>query len=229
MPQVCYAMTEKSSKAEAMGDKTASSLRDKQQELSRNLAREVILRALADVIVEQGVHDFSVQTVADRAGVSHRTVYRHFASRDELLRELYLWLDDRLDRLELPDFSNNAWKIPEAITSIFRALDEEDRMVRAVSIVGLTTDHQTDQRRLRTADFHAALRELAPDLDEDAFSAQFAVIRSLAAAQQWFILRQQFGLSGDLSGPAVARAITVLLEDLVARNEEARQKTEEDQ
>jgi len=210
-----------------MSGKTAPSLRDKQQELSRKLTREVILRALSDVIVEQGVHDFSVQTVADRAGVSHRTVYRHFASREELLNGLYLWLDDRLGELELPGISNNAWEIPKAITRIFLALDEEDRMVRALSIVGLTTNHQTEQRRQRTAEFRSALRELAPDLDEEAFVAAFAVIRSLGAAQQWFILRQQFGLSGDHSGPAVARAITVLIEDLVARNESARQKAEE--
>jgi len=210
-----------------MGNTTSPSLRDKQQELSRELAREAILRALADVIVEEGVHNFSVQTVADRAGVSHRTVYRYFPSREELLHGLYLWLDHRLHRLELPEISNNAWEIPEAITPIFRALDEEDLMVRALSIVGLTTDNQTEQRSQRTAEFRAALRELAPDLDEQEFVAAFAVIRSLAAAQQWFILRQQFGLSGDLSGPAVARAIRVLLEDLVVRNEAAHQKVEE--
>jgi len=207
-----------------MGDRTTTSLRDKQHESSRQIAREVILRALSDVIVEQGVHEFSVQTVADRAGVSHRTVYRHFTSREELLRGLYLWLDDRLGRLELPAISNDAWDLPEAVERIFRALDEEDRMVRALGIVGITTDHQTDQRKKRTAEFRVALRELAPDLDEQEFGAAFAVIRSLAAAQQWFILRQQFGLPGDISGPAVARATTVLIEDLVARNEAARRK-----
>jgi len=212
-----------------MIDKVAPSLRDKQQELSRELSREIILRALSDVIVDHGVHDFSIQTVADRAGVSHRTVYRHFSSREELLHGLYLWLDDRLGRLELTGVLNSAWELPEAIESIFRALDEDDRMARALSIVGITTDHQTDQRKKRTADFRAALRQLAPDLDEQEFGAAFAVIRSMAATQQWFILRQQFDLSGEESGPAVARAIRVLIEDLVTRNEAAREGPEEDQ
>jgi len=212
-----------------VSDKTATSLRDKQQELSRNLAKEVILRALADVIVDQGVHGFSVQSVADRAGVSHRTVYRHFASREELLRGLYLWLDDRLAGLGLSGFPSSPWEIADTTTSVFRAFDEEDRVARAVGIVGLTTDHQTDERRLRTAKFRAAFRQLAPDLDEQDFEASFAVIRTLASGQQWFIMRQQSAMSGDVSGPAVARAIKVLLEDLVVRNEAVRQKTEESQ
>ncbi|MCB1015943.1 MAG: TetR/AcrR family transcriptional regulator, partial [Acidimicrobiales bacterium] len=29
--------------------------------------------------------DFSVQGVADRCGISHRTVYRHFPTRESLL------------------------------------------------------------------------------------------------------------------------------------------------
>lgn len=33
---------------------------------------------MVEVILEGGLPGFSVQEVADRAGVSHRTVYRHF-------------------------------------------------------------------------------------------------------------------------------------------------------
>lgn len=46
--------------------------------------RRAILDALAEVIVEKGGFGFSVQQVADRAGVTHRTVYNHFPSREAL-------------------------------------------------------------------------------------------------------------------------------------------------
>ncbi len=48
------------------------------------MTREAITDAVADVIREQGI-DFSVQDVADRAGVTHRTVYRHFEGREALV------------------------------------------------------------------------------------------------------------------------------------------------
>src|SRR5512134_923948 len=47
--------------------------------------RERILDAVVDVVTREGVHAFTVQNVANAAGVSHRTVYRHFATREALL------------------------------------------------------------------------------------------------------------------------------------------------
>lgn len=197
---------------------TNPSLKEQQQELSRELTKEVILRGLAEVILEEGVHAFSVQAVADRAGVSHRTVYRHFNTREELLAGLSEWLDKRLVDLGLPGEPRDTAEMLDALPKIFAVLDKEDRMSRAMVRVGLATDIETDGRSKRTKAFRKRIREIAPDLDEAEFEDAFAVIRSIASSQQWFILREQFGLSGDRSGPAVEHAVRVLLDDLNARN-----------
>ena len=47
--------------------------------------RKVILDAAVDLFLERQSDEFSVQEVADRAGLTHRTVYRYFPSRQELL------------------------------------------------------------------------------------------------------------------------------------------------
>jgi len=203
---------------------TNPSLKEQQQELTKDLAKEVILRGLADVILEEGVYTFSVQAVADRAGVSHRTVYRHFATRDELLEGLSLWFDKRLGDLGLPNEPGNPGEILDSLPRIFKILDTEDRMSRAMARIGLTTDIETERRTSRTQAFRKRIRAIAPDLDEDEFEAAFAVIRSIASAQQWFILRQQFGLGGNQSGPAVSHAVKVLMDDLAARNDAATNK-----
>ena len=44
-----------------------------------------MLRATLDVIAEQGVTGFSVDTVAARSGVSKATIYRHWGSRARLI------------------------------------------------------------------------------------------------------------------------------------------------
>src|SRR6188474_1654380 len=46
--------------------------------------RRAILEAVAQEIAESGLTGFSIQGVADRAGVTHRTVYNHFPTRDAL-------------------------------------------------------------------------------------------------------------------------------------------------
>ena len=47
--------------------------------------RSAILSAAADLFLARDGASFSVQEVADRADVTHRTVYRHFPTRADLL------------------------------------------------------------------------------------------------------------------------------------------------
>ena len=46
--------------------------------------RTAILEAVAAEIAASGLTGFSIQGVADRAGVTHRTVYNHFPTREAL-------------------------------------------------------------------------------------------------------------------------------------------------
>src|SRR6266498_575027 len=47
--------------------------------------RKAILDAAVELFLDRRSDGFSVQEVADRAGLTHRTVYRYFPSRQELL------------------------------------------------------------------------------------------------------------------------------------------------
>ena len=57
--------------------------------------RERIVDALVEQVWEERLTDFSVPKVAKRAGVSTRTVYRHFPTRDDLLDAVGARLIDR--------------------------------------------------------------------------------------------------------------------------------------
>jgi AcrR family transcriptional regulator len=88
---------------------------------SRN--RERIVSAARDVLVEYGP-DVPLDTIASRAGVGNATVYRHFASRKELILQATLYSMARIaDEAEaaLTDGDDPF----EALRSfIFRAADE---------------------------------------------------------------------------------------------------------
>ncbi len=49
------------------------------------LAKEKLLAAAAEVLLETGVNGFTVDEVARRSGVAKTTIYRHFESGQELL------------------------------------------------------------------------------------------------------------------------------------------------
>jgi AcrR family transcriptional regulator len=61
-------------------------------DVARN--RAVIIEAAREVITEPG--ELKLSAVAKRAGVGQGTLYRHFATRDELVRALY---DREIDEL----------------------------------------------------------------------------------------------------------------------------------
>jgi AcrR family transcriptional regulator len=81
----------------------ADTLREKQ----KRLTKELILGAAADEIVEKGLGQFSLQAVAERAGVSNKTLYNHFENRETLLGELGRWADELMleqgGPVDLPD------------------------------------------------------------------------------------------------------------------------------
>jgi len=48
-------------------------------------SREKLVRAATDLLVEAGPRGVTVDAVADRSGVAKSTLYRHWASRDDML------------------------------------------------------------------------------------------------------------------------------------------------
>jgi AcrR family transcriptional regulator len=51
--------------------------------------RDAILKATLELVAERGFHDTPMSQVAKRSGASPGVIYHYFASKDELIRELY--------------------------------------------------------------------------------------------------------------------------------------------
>lgn len=54
---------------------------------SRPQRRDQIVRATLAILAEQGLHAWTTSTLARRVGVSEATLFRHFASKEEILSE----------------------------------------------------------------------------------------------------------------------------------------------
>ena len=62
------------------------------------LNREAILRAAGDLFYEDGIRSASMDSIARRAGVTKRTVYHHFRSKDDLIAAWLAALDVEVRR-----------------------------------------------------------------------------------------------------------------------------------
>lgn len=66
--------------------------------------REAVLGAALELFVERGFHGTTVPEIAERAGVGAGTIYRHFASKEAVVNELFRQHKQALTARVLRDF-----------------------------------------------------------------------------------------------------------------------------
>src|SRR5262245_60328768 len=127
---------------------------------SRQRTRRAILEAMADVITETNGIAFSVQAVADRAGVTHRTIYNYFPTREALCEAFSEYVDELLAAAggltEAPAISLAT--LPAVVEELYRTLARRDRYVRAAVMLMLGNRRPMKAWRGRT---HALEKEIA--------------------------------------------------------------------
>lgn len=68
----------------------------------QEIRREEILGAVFNTILEEGIHQLSMERVASRIGVAKATVYKYFESKDEIYARLYLdYYQDFINQISL--------------------------------------------------------------------------------------------------------------------------------
>lgn len=186
------------------------------QEAKRD-TRTRILDAMVDVVTHQGVHAFSVQNVADAAGVAHRTVYRHFPSREDLLEGLDELIELRGREAGIKPEPAGLDDLPGLVEPAFRAFDALKDAMRAYVVVSIALGRSVPsfERRSRAVRTHIA--RAFPNLAPDEVEKAGGVIRLLFSTRSWFLLTTEQGLSTTAAAEAVSGAIEVLVADLSAR------------
>lgn len=125
-----------------------TSTRPLRADAARN--RELLLAAAADEFAERGL-DASVADIARRAGVGKGTVFRHFASKDDLIAAIVL---DRVDALNtvgerLLDAADPGGALLEFLTAA-----AHQRQQRDLSFLQEAGELTAEVTRVRTRMFH---------------------------------------------------------------------------
>lgn len=104
------------------------------RERQRQEREQLILRAAADLFVERGYHDTSMEDIATRVGIAKGTVYLHFASKEDLTLALVeqgvRHFAQELDAILASDGTPRA-KLEAVFAGIYGAMDDEISQVFA--------------------------------------------------------------------------------------------------
>jgi AcrR family transcriptional regulator len=184
-----------------------SALRETQAQLTRGL----ILDALIHLLDDRPADEISTRQLAEHAGVSLRTVYRHFPDRDSLLNGLAERLATVMGTRDLEAALQTIDDLGPMIKTMYAANDDFAALVRAEVLFNCDPARQAQESRHRTDRTTALIATAFPDIDARDQRHLVALIRSLSAGRTWLQMREGFGLKGTQSGPLVAWAINALL------------------
>ena len=193
-------------------------LRERQAEA----VRAAILDALIARLEHQIMDKVSMDELARDAGVSRRTLYRYFPSREALLAAAEEFIVERLG-LQM------AIAGPDGISARFREssyrLEQAPGLSRALRQTTTGLDLRPPLRARRVESIIAALEPLTRDLYPADARRVVAVIAYLCSANAWVSIGDESGLPGEEIRAAVTWAIETLLAD-VRRRGAARSETD---
>lgn len=182
----------------------SSELRKAQAEATRSR----ILDALVEVLAE-GVDTLSVPAVAERAGVSIGTVYRHFGDKAGLLNALIPHTRTRTG-IEI-DTPESLEAMRDVVRQVFRHFESTDDLLRAAlaSRIGRDVRIQGSAERLEL--MKETFQQLRPGLDPqdlDHLAKLGLILTTSEVYQQW---KDRLGMGPDEAADEVTWAITALM------------------
>jgi AcrR family transcriptional regulator len=178
------------------------SLRERQKAATRGLILDTALE-----LFHGGEVGFSHETIAERSGVSARTVYRYFPSQ----AKLYLALWQRIRDLTETRFPTTEGDLLPLVHQQFRQFERHAPLVRAGLTSPASAEIMSHGWEEGHAAFQKALAEVTAGLPEEEGRWLVAVCQSIYSAPFWQMLRTRGRLSGDAAAKAAAWAIGAVL------------------
>jgi AcrR family transcriptional regulator len=173
----------------------------------RAATRQAILDASFEQLRERPAEPFSHETVAIRANVSARTVYRYFPTRNDLTAALWS---------KLRDETGTRWpqaekEIVPQLRRTFRQFEQVAELTRAAIAAAATTDYPVHGSSEGRAAFRQSLSVLIGGLSMAEGKRLVAAGVAIYSAPFWQMLRDRGQLSARDAEEAAATAMQALI------------------
>jgi AcrR family transcriptional regulator len=174
--------------------------------------RMSILKALVDLIVEEGPGTISIPQVAARADVSVRTVYHYFPSKEALFDGLTSSMSALVATPDgdVQSASHSPGELAAAMPAVYRYLEANARMFRALSVSELGARIASSRHAGRVGRIDAALAPIRDRLDDDEYRRLRGVVGLIASFDGYDALTGIWGLTRDEAADAASWALRTL-------------------
>ncbi len=196
-----------------------NSRRRQQAEQTRN----AILDALARQLADNNSTDFSVDEAAREAGVTTRTVFRHFPTKEKMLEGVSEWVLGITGRVEIPQSPAQFARTAQTSYAMF---EEHAGLMRALLLSELGRGVRTRLSPRRRKGLSDALEPAVAGLPPNETKAVKALLIHLLSAETWWQLHDAFGVKGEDSARVTGWTIDLVLEALRSGNHPASRSTE---
>ena len=176
--------------------------------------RRAILDAVAAEIAESGLLGFSIQGVADRAGVTHRTVYNHFPTREALNDAFAEHVEAVLGERGLAEAERDvgALGLPKLARQFHASIGSNAAELQAYVMMTIAAGKAARVFRDRSKKLEKLLEgELGP-FEPGVARLVTSAIRLFLSSAGWFLLSKHHGLSPAEAGRMSEWALRVLLD-----------------
>ena len=194
--------------------KSGGSLRERQAAV----IRDAILDALADRLDHEDPDDIVMPQVAADAGISLRSLYRYFPTREAMFDAVG---DHVVARLGLPRDVDGADDIVPVFLESARRGAQSPQLVRSMLWSRLGRRARSSHRRRRVDAITAALGQVTSHLPPAEARRRAGAIVYLASLPAWITVSEESGLSAEDARLGIAWAIDTLIAELRRENSTA--------
>ena len=188
--------------------------------------RKAIVEAAAELFVDRRQDGFSVQDVANRAGLTHRTVYRYFPTRHELIGAAAQHLAPGFGEDSFGEVSTVEEWI-DAIGAHLARTEANLEVVRSVLAAMLASEDLVLLRggfHDRDTHLREVFRRQFPNLSDGDARRTFATLRHLTSSTSYLFYRLRFGLSPAEATEAIQSGASQLAQQAALRDQAADQE-----
>jgi AcrR family transcriptional regulator len=176
-----------------------------------DLSKRVILDAAVELLETSGVADLTARAIAKHANIAERTMFRYFATRDELLDAI---ADEVRSRLPLPPPPRTADELRAMPRRLYEGLEANQRLVLAGMHSAIVERMRDSAARTRWPAVAKLVDELAPRRRAQDRKIAAMNIAYYLNATSWRYHRFYFHLSLEDSIACAERAIELALADI---------------
>jgi AcrR family transcriptional regulator len=187
------------------------------------VTRKAIVEAAAELFLDRRPGGFSVQDVADRVGLTHRTVYRYFPTRQELMGATAQYLAPGFAE----DYFGEVSTVEEWIDGVEAHLARTEanfEIVRRVLVAVLASeDLVPSEGGVHERDVHRweVFRRQFPRLSDDDARRTFVTLRHLTSSTSYVLYRMRFAMSPAEATAAIRSGASQIVELAAVRDRAA--------